>query len=181
MSRVGKRPIPIPKGVTAVLQDRLVVIKGPKGESRFQVPPPVQADLNAERIQLVADYQHDRDASRLMGTARAVLRNMITGVSQGFTRKLNLVGVGYRASVQGANMELTLGFSKPVKVALPKGVTAQVEGNTAITLSSHDNVVLGQVAANLRSLRPPEPYQGKGVLYDGEKIRRKAGKTGKKA
>jgi len=181
MSRIGKRPIAIPKGVTAVLQDRLVVVKGPKGESRFQVPSPVQAEMTAESIQLVADYQHDRDASRLMGTARAVLRNMITGVSQGFTRKVNLVGVGYRASVQPGGLELTLGYSKPVKVALPKGVTAQVDGNTAITLNSHDNVVLGQVAANLRSLRPPEPYQGKGVLYDGEKIRRKAGKTGKKA
>lgn len=180
MSRVGKRPIPIPKGVTAQLQDRLVVIKGPKGENRFQVPQPVQADLNAERIQLVADYQHDRDASRLMGTARAVLQNMIKGVSQGFTRKLNLVGVGYRAAVQGANMELTLGYSKPVKFALPKGVSCQVENQTVITLSSHDNVLLGQIAANLRSLRPPEPYQGKGVLYDGEKIHRKAGKTGKK-
>jgi large subunit ribosomal protein L6 len=180
MSRVGKRPIPIPKGVTAQLQDRLVVIKGPKGENRFEVPQPVQADLNAERIQLVADYQHDRDASRLMGTARAVLRNMIKGVSEGFTRKLNLVGVGYRAAVQGSNMELTLGFSKPVKFLLPKGVSCQVENQTVITLASHDNVLLGQIAANLRSLRPPEPYQGKGVLYDGEKIHRKAGKTGKK-
>ena len=141
---------------------------------------PVTADLNAERIQLVADYQNDKDASRLMGTSQAVLRNMVKGVAEGFVRKLVLVGVGYRASVQGENMELTLGFSKPVRFPLPKGVKAQVENNTIITLSSHDNVVLGQVAANIRSLRPPEPYQGKGVMYEGEKIKRKAGKTGKK-
>lgn len=181
MSRVGKRPIPIPKGVTAQLQDSLVVIKGPKGESRFQVPSLVKADLSQERIQLVADFHNDRDASRLMGTAQAVLRNMVKGVSQGFTKKLNLVGVGYRAQVQGANMELTLGYSKPIRFVLPKGVSCQIENNTAITLASHDNVLLGRTAANLRALRPPEPYQGKGVLYDGETIRRKAGKTGKKA
>jgi large subunit ribosomal protein L6 len=180
MSRVGKRPISLPKGVTAQLQERMIVIKGPKGESRFEVPSPVQADLNAERIQLVADYQNDRDASRLMGTSRAVLQNMVKGVAEGFVRKLNLVGVGYRASMQGTNMELTLGYSKPIKFLIPKGVTAQVENNTIITLTSHDNVILGQIAANIRSLRPPEPYQGKGVMYDGEKIKRKAGKTGKK-
>jgi large subunit ribosomal protein L6 len=180
MSRIGKRAIPLPKGVTAQLQDRMVTIKGPKGESRFNVPAPVMAELNAEQIQLLGDYQHDRDASRLMGTSRAVLQNMVKGVSQGFVKKLVLVGVGYRASVQGGNVELTLGFSKPVKVVMPKGVSAQVENNTNITLSSHDNVILGQVAANIRKLRPPEPYQGKGVMYEGEKIKRKAGKTGKK-
>jgi large subunit ribosomal protein L6 len=180
MSRIGKRPIPLPKGVTAQLLDRLVVLKGPKGESRFRVPEPVRADLNAERIQLVADYKNDRDASRLMGTSQSVLTNMVKGVSEGFVRKLILVGVGYRASVQGPNMELTLGFSKPVRFPLPAGVTALVENNTAITLASHDKVVLGQTAATIRSLRPPEPYQGKGVMYEGEKIKRKAGKTGKK-
>jgi large subunit ribosomal protein L6 len=102
-------------------------------------------------------------------------------VSQGFTRRLQLVGVGYRAAVQGQNLELQLGFSHPVKMALPGGVRAQVEGNNnQIVLSSHDNVLLGQTAANIRAIRPPEPYQGKGVLYEGERIRRKAGKTGKK-
>ena len=180
MSRIGKRPIPLPKGVTAQLQDRLVILKGPKGESRFRIPEPVQADLNAERIQLLADYKNDRDASRLMGTSQSVLKNMVKGVAEGFVRKLNLVGVGYRASVQGATMELTLGFSRPIRFSIPKGVTAQVENNTAITLGSHDHVLLGQTAATIRSLRPPEPYQGKGVMYEGEKIKRKAGKTGKK-
>ena len=180
MSRVGKRPIPLPKGVTAQLQDRTVIIKGPKGENRFLVPPPVTADLNAERIQLVADFQHDQDASRLMGTAHAVLNNIVKGVSAGFEKKLVLVGVGYRAAAQAGSVELTLGFSKPVKVVLPKGVTAKVDNNTLITLSGYDNVALGQVAANIRKLRPPEPYQGKGVMYEGEKIKRKAGKTGKK-
>jgi large subunit ribosomal protein L6 len=112
MSRIGKRPIALPKGVTVQMQDKMVVLKGPKGENRFEIPSPVTAEVNAERIQLIADFQHDKDASRLMGTARAVLNNMVQGVATGFQRKLLLVGVGYRASVQGANMELTLGFSQ---------------------------------------------------------------------
>jgi large subunit ribosomal protein L6 len=177
---MGKRPIPLPKGVSVQMQERQVRVKGPKGESVFALPEKVNLEVGADTILVLADYEHDKDASRLMGTAHARLQNMVNGVATGFVKKLQLVGVGYRAAVTGANMELLLGFSKPVKYALPKEVKAQVDNNTLITLTSHDNVVLGQTAANLRALRPPEPYQGKGVMYENEKIRRKAGKTGKK-
>jgi large subunit ribosomal protein L6 len=180
MSRIGKRPIPVPKGVSVQCQERQVRVKGPKGESSFALPERVEIQIAPEQILLQAEYKTDKDARRLMGTSYARLRNMVEGVSQGFTKRLQLVGVGYRAQVSGANMELLLGFSKPVKYQVPQGVTAKVDNNTLITLTSHDNVLLGQTAATLRSMRPPEPYQGKGVMYQDEKIRRKAGKTGKK-
>jgi len=131
-------------------------------------------------MNVVADYKVDRDSRRMMGTVNSVLTNMVKGVSEGFTKKLVLVGVGYRAQVQGKVLDLSLGFSHPVNFPLPDDVNAQVEGNNIIVLSSHDNVSLGQVAANIRALRPPEPYQGKGVTFEGERIRRKAGKAGKK-
>lgn len=180
MSRMGKRPIALPKGVTVQVQDGQVKVRGPKGESVFALPHKVAVEVAADHLQLKADYKHDKDASRLMGTAHARLQNMVQGVANGFTKKLQLVGVGYRAAVTGNTMELSLGFSRPVRFAIPGGVKAQVDNNTVITLSSHDNVLLGQTAANIRALRPPEPYQGKGVMYENEKIRRKAGKTGKK-
>jgi large subunit ribosomal protein L6 len=180
MSRLGKRPIPLPQGVSVQMQEGQVRVKGPKGESLYPLPTLVSLEVSADKIQLNADYQNNKDASRLLGTAHARLQNMVNGVATGFVKKLQLVGVGYRAAVAGSNMELSLGFSKPIRYPLPKEVKAQVDNNTLITLSSHDNVVLGQTAANLRALRPPEPYQGKGVMYENEKIRRKAGKTGKK-
>ncbi len=180
MSRVGKKAIALPKGVSVTYQDRRVLVKGPKGENALAIPQLVDLEVSKEHIQVLADYQHDKRARTLMGTVQSVLSNMVQGVSQGFTKKLQLTGVGYRASAAGGAMEFTLGYSKPIKLALPKGVAAQVENNTLITLSSHDNVLLGQIAANIRSLRPPEPYQGKGIAYEGEHIRRKAGKTGKK-
>ena len=180
MSRVGKRPIAIPKGVEVQYEERVVRFKGPKGQSAFTVPAQVELELDGEEIRVQADYLNNSKARALMGTVQACLSNMVQGVSQGFQRRLQLVGVGYRAAVQGQNLELALGFSHPVKVELPGTVKAEVEGNNVIVLSSHDNVVLGQTAATIRSLRPPEPYQGKGVMYEGERIRRKAGKTGKK-
>lgn len=181
MSRVGKRPIAIPKGVEVQYADRIVRFKGPKGENQFAVPQPVNVAVDGGEIRVEADYLNDSKARALMGTVQACLSNMVAGVSEGFTRRLQLVGVGYRAAVQGQNLELALGFSHPVKVALPAGVNAQVEGNNnQVLLSSHDNVLLGQIAASIRAIRPPEPYQGKGVLYENERIRRKAGKTGKK-
>lgn len=181
MSRVGKRPIAIPKGVDVQYQERVVRLKGPKGQNQFSVPDLVDLELDGGQIRVKADYLQSARARTLMGTVQACLANMVEGVSQGFTRRLQLVGVGYRAAVQGQNLEMQLGFSHPVKVELPAGVKAQVEGNNnLIVLTSHDNVLLGQTAANIRAIRPPEPYQGKGVLYENERIRRKAGKTGKK-
>ena len=180
MSRIGKRPIAVPTGVTVQYAERSVKVKGPKGESSFHVPPRVEVEVDSGEIRVLADYANDRDARCMMGTVQSVLQNMVTGVSEGFTRSLQLVGVGYRANVQGQTLELSLGFSHPVKMPLPLGVTAVVENNTLIKLSSHDKVMLGQIAANIRVLRPPEPYQGKGILYLNERIRRKAGKAGKK-
>ena len=180
MSRIGKRPIPVPAGVNVQYAERRLKIKGPKGESDFNVPPQVEVEIEGGEIRVVADYVNNREARTMMGTVQAVLQNMVTGVSQGFTRNLQLVGVGYRANVQGQTLELSLGFSHPVKMPLPSAVKAEVENNTLIRLSSHDKVLLGQTAANIRVLRPPEPYQGKGILYQNERIRRKAGKAGKK-
>jgi large subunit ribosomal protein L6 len=181
MSRVGKRPIAIPPGVEVNYGDRRIVhIKGPKGENRFQVPEIVDLDIQDGEIKVKADYLNDAKARAMMGTVQANLSNMVTGVLEGFTRKLNLKGVGYRAAVQGSDLEMQLGFSHPVKMKLPEGIKAEVEGQNKIILSSHDKVLLGQTAANIRAHRPPEPYQGKGISYEGERIRRKAGKTGKK-
>ncbi|MCZ6844055.1 MAG: 50S ribosomal protein L6 [SAR324 cluster bacterium] len=180
MSRVGKKPIASPQGVNVDYQERQVHLKGPKGEHNFSVPQPVDLKIEDGLIQVEADYVNDTTARRMMGTVQSVLQNMVTGVAEGFTKKLQLVGVGYRASVQGKNIELLLGFSKPVNVTLPETVSAEMEGNTQIILSCHDNVLLGQVAAKIRAYRPPEPYQGKGILYENERIRRKAGKAGKK-
>ena len=180
MSRIGKRPIPVPQGVNVAYAEREVHIKGPKGEHRFSVPSPVDLKIDGGVIQVEADYEKDAVARRMMGTVQSVVQNMVTGVSVGFTKKLNLVGVGYRASVEGKNLELLLGFSRPVRMTLPDAVSAEMEGNTRISLSCHDNVLLGQTAARIRKFRPPEPYQGKGILYENERIRRKAGKAGKK-
>ena len=180
MSRIGKKPIPLPKGVEVKYEDGLVRLKGPKGENEFKVPGLVNLKVEPERILVQADYLNDSKARSMMGTVQAVLQNMVDGVHKGFSKKLNLVGVGYRASLQGKGLELLLGFSKPVNFPLPKGISAEIEGNNQIILSSHDRVLLGQIASKIRALRPPEPYQGKGVLYENEKIRRKAGKAGKK-
>lgn len=181
MSRVGKRSIVIPKGVDVQYAERVVHLKGPKGQNQFSVPQPVDVEVDAGEIHVRADFLNDSKARALMGTVQACLANMVQGVAAGFTKRLQLVGVGYRAAVQGSDLELSLGFSHPVRFALPAGVSAQVEGNNnLIVLASHDNVLLGQTAASIRAVRPPEPYQGKGVLYEGERLRRKAGKTGKK-
>ncbi len=180
MSRIGKRPIQLPQGVEVKYADRLVHLKGPKGENSFLVPEPVDLKIDKEQILVEADYLNSTKARCMMGTVQSVLQNIVTGVSAGFSKRLNLVGVGYRAALQGGNLELQLGFSKPIRFVLPQGVSAQVEGNNQIVLTSHDNVLLGQTAAKIRAFRPPEPYQGKGVLYENEKVRRKAGKAGKK-
>ena len=180
MSRIGKMPISIPQGVNVTYHERCVQINGPKGENQFDVPQLVDVNVEDGEIQVLADYVNDKAARCMMGTVRSVLQNIVTGVSEGFTKRLQLVGVGYRATVQGRDMELLLGFSQPVKVTLPEKVSAEMEGQTLIVLSSHDNVLLGQTAAKIRAFRPPEPYQGKGILYENERLRRKAGKAGKK-
>ncbi len=180
MSRLGKRPIPLPKSVEVSRRDGGVHVKGPKGEVVYRLPEVVDFEIKDESLWVKADYQNSVVAKRMMGTTRAILKNMIHGVSEGFERKLRLVGVGYRAAIQNGMVELSLGFSHPVKEAIPKGISAKMEENTVLVLEGCDRGAVGQFAARIRSLRPPEPYQGKGVMYVGEVIRRKAGKSGKK-
>lgn len=180
MSRVGKRVIQVPKGVEVRYESREVHIKGPKGENLFKMPDLVDLEVSGDEIRVKADYLGSNKARAMMGTVQACIKNMVVGVSEGFSRRLVLEGVGYRATVEGDNLVLLLGFSHPVTMKLPPGVQAEVVDNRKIHLSSHDNVLLGQTAANIRAFRPPEPFQGKGVLYENERIRRKAGKSGKK-
>lgn len=180
MSRIGKRPINLPDKVTVNYQDRITEIKGPKGTMSFRIPEKVELNIQGNTIQLEADFYNDQEAKMMMGTTQSVLSNHIKGVSEGFTKKLILVGVGYRATVNGSVLEMNLGFSHPIKFQLPESVSAQVLTNTQVTLTSCDKQLLGQVCADIRKYRPPEPYKGKGILFEGERIRRKVGKTGKK-
>ena len=180
MSRIGKQPITVPGNVKLDYRDRNLRCTGPKGELTLDIPETVDLEISDGTIRVQADYTRDMRAKALMGTTQAVVQNMVTGVSEGFTRKLQLVGVGYRAAPEGKGLVLSLGYSQPVKFEMPEGVKATLEGQTEITLTSHDKVLLGQTCARIRALRPPEPFQGKGVRYEGERVRRKAGKSGKK-
>ena len=180
MSRVGRRPINIPAKVDVSYIDRVVKLKGPKGTLSFAVPNSVELVVEGNILKVQADYQNDSQAKMLMGTTQATIRNMMLGVTEGYKKQLNLVGVGYRASISGSKLELNLGYSHPVVFQLPEGVKGVVNANTQINLESCDKHLLGQAAANIQSCRPPEPYKGKGILFEGEIIRRKVGKTGKK-
>ncbi len=179
MSRIGKTPITIPKGVTFTLEGRTVKVKGPKGQLSFALPDGIECTVEGD----VARFTRASDARPYRakhGMARAIVANMVKGCAEGWTRKLEINGVGYRASVSGRNLELTLGFSHPVSHRLPDGVDAVVEKDGSIVLSSADKALVGQVAADIRRYRPPEPYKGKGIKYAEERIIRKEGKSGKK-
>lgn len=175
MSRVGRLPIPIPSGVDVTIQDRRVSVKGSKGQLEWNVPEPIVARQKDQAI-VVERPDDTRENRTLHGTSRALIANMVKGVSVGFRRKLEINGVGYRAAVQGNKLTLELGYSHPIEYELPKGISAEVEKNVSITLSGIDKQVLGETAAKVRSFRPPEPYKGKGVKYVEEHIRRKVGK-----
>jgi large subunit ribosomal protein L6 len=179
MSRIGKAPIPLPGGVEVSLSDAGVTVKGPKGSLTQAVP--AQISIRTEDGAVIVERSDDERASRaLHGLTRALVANMVTGVSQGFRRELEIVGVGYRATAQGdTNLELALGYSHPIKVKAPAGVTFEVPAATRIAVIGIDKQAVGQVAADIRSLRKPEPYKGKGIRYAGERIIRKAGKAGK--
>ena len=176
MSRIGKKPIPIPKGVTIDLKDNLVNVKGPKGELKRKIHPKVSLQVEDEHI-LVTVEDESRESRALHGLFGALISNMVTGVSQGFERVLEIVGIGYRAELSGNVATFHLGYSHPIKYELPKGIEAKIE-RTRITLSGIDNEILGMTAAKIRSFRKPEPYKGKGIKYVDEYVRRKAGKTG---
>ncbi|MGA3084956.1 MAG: 50S ribosomal protein L6 [Thermodesulfobacteriota bacterium] len=179
MSRVGKKPIPIPNAVKVVLTDEGVTVKGPKGELKRSVPP--QLSIKVEGDQIIIQPQEDNQKVKaLFGLFRTLVANMVKGVAEGFERVLEIQGVGYRAEIQGSQLILNLGYSHPVPFQLPKGISAQVDRQTRVILSGIDRDLLGLTAARIRKFRPPEPYKGKGIRYQEEKIRRKVGKTGAK-
>ncbi len=179
MSRVGKKPITIPEKVNVSLKDRLVTVKGSKGTLSRTIHDDVELEVEGNVIQVVIQNE-DRKSRALQGLTRSLVNNMVTGVSSGFERILEINGIGYRAEVKGQALILNLGFSNPVNYQLPEGVSASVDRNTIIKLSAIDKEKLGQTAASIRKLRPPEPYKGKGIKYAEERIIRKAGKTGTK-
>ncbi len=174
MSRVGKKPIPVPKGVKITIGDQMQV-EGPKGKLTVPISPGVHVEQHDSTLELVRDS--DQYAA-VHGLTRALLAAAVQGVSTGFTRELDITGVGYRADVKGNIATFTLGYSHPIEVLLPKGVDLKIDKQTHLVLSGYDKQLVGQVAANIRSLRPPDPYKNKGVRYTGEALRKKVGKTG---
>ncbi len=178
MSRIGKQPIPIPSAVQVTLEGTSITVRGPKGELRRDVHPEMR--LHVEDGQLIVTRPSDQPLHRaLHGLTRALLANMVSGVASGFSKTLELQGVGYRAQQMGKNIQLAVGFSHPVEVKAPPDITLEVEGTTRIHIRGIDKEMVGQVAAEIRRIRPPEPYKGKGIRYEGEHVRRKAGKAGK--
>jgi large subunit ribosomal protein L6 len=179
MSRIGKQPITIPSGVDVKIDGSSVTVKGPKGELQRDVHPEIRIQLD-ESNQIVVTRPSDRPNHRaLHGLTRALVANMVIGVDTGFTKTLEMHGVGYRAQQMGANIQVAVGFSHPVDVAAPPGITFEIEGNDRIIVRGNDKEQVGQIAAEIRHIRPPEPYKGKGIRYQGEYVRRKAGKAGK--
>ena len=179
MSRIGKRPITVPAKVTVTIAGQTVTVKGPKGELSHTLPAKIEAVLDGETLN-VNRSDESRIARQLHGLSRSLVANMVEGVSKGFERKLEIQGVGYRAAVQGKNLNLAMGYSHPVNIEPPAGITFVVEGTTNVTVVGIDKEVVGNTAAKIRAVRPPEPYKGKGIRYAGEVVRRKVGKTGGK-
>ncbi|MCU6479288.1 large subunit ribosomal protein L6 [Arthrobacter silviterrae] len=178
MSRIGRLPISVPAGVEVKVEDNLVSVKGPKGSLEHTVPSPILVALEENTITVTRP--NDERASRsLHGLTRTLIDNLIIGVTKGYEKKLEIVGTGYRVVAKGANLEFALGFSHPVAVEAPEGITLTVESPTKLSVSGIDKQQVGEVAANIRKLRKPDPYKGKGVRYAGEIIRRKVGKAGK--
>lgn len=179
MSRIGKRPITVPNKVTVTINGSNVAVKGPKGELTRVLPAAVSVEQEGETI-LVKRRDESRASRQMHGLSRTLVANMVEGVSQGFQRRLEIQGVGYRAQVQGRNLTLNVGYSHPVQIEPPEGVQIAVENNTNVIVSGYNKEEVGNTAAKIRAVRPPEPYKGKGIRYAGEMVRRKAGKTGKK-
>jgi len=173
MSRVGKKPIPVPSGVKIEIGETLKV-QGPKGKLEVPVPPGISVKQTDGKLEILrASDEH----AALHGLTRALAANAVTGVSAGFTRELDIVGIGYRADVKGKLATFTLGYSHPIEFILPEGIDLKIDKQTHLVLTGHDRQLLGQVAANIRALRKPDPYKNKGVRYTGEVLRKKAGKT----
>src|ERR1051326_709688 len=180
MSRIGKRPLPVPQGVTVKLDGNHVMVKGPKGELNRQVHEELKVRMDNNQI-LVERPSDESKHKALHGLTRALLKNMIEGVTQGYLRTLEIQGVGYKAEVRPPGIRLTVGFSHPVDFKAPAGIKLTVDNNVIVKVEGADKELVGQVASEIRKVRPPEPYKGKGIRYQGEQVRRKAGKTGAKA
>jgi large subunit ribosomal protein L6 len=180
MSRIGRKPIPVPSGVDVSIDGRSVRVKGPKGELSHVLAEPITAERVDDGTLNVVRPNDERRAKELHGLSRTLVANMIVGVTEGYKKTLEISGTGYRVVAKGADLEFALGFSHPVVVAAPQGIKFSVERPTVFSVEGIDKQQVGEVAANIRKIRPPEPYKGKGVKYQGEVIRRKAGKAGKK-
>jgi len=178
MSRLGKRPIKITQGVEVNIEEGRLSVKGPKGELELSKHPSVEIKIDESNIN-VSPVRKKEAIPPMVGTTWALISNMIYGVTEGFQKQLNLVGVGYKATISQKTIELNLGYSHPIKYNLPDGIKATVNATTKIILESSNKQLLGQVAAEIQKFRPPEPYKGKGILFEGVEIRRKAGKSGK--
>ena len=178
MSRIGKLPITVPGGVDVKIDGQQVTVKGPKGELTLVVAEPIRVALEDGLIQ-VSRPNDERDSRALHGLSRTLINNNIIGVTEGYSKALEVVGTGYRVQQKGSDLELALGFSHPVSFTAPEGVTLSVEGANKITVSGISKQAVGEAAANIRKLKKPEPYKGKGIRYAGENVRRKAGKAGK--
>jgi large subunit ribosomal protein L6 len=180
MSRIGQAPIAVPSGVDVSIDGKTITVKGPKGTLTRTVAAPITVAQSDGELQ-VTRPDDERDNRALHGLTRSLVNNMVVGVTDGFSKRLEIVGVGYRAEAQGPDgLRLSLGFSHPVNVKAPEGVTFEVPAPTQVVISGIDKELVGQVAADIRSIRKPEPYKGKGVRYEGERVLRKAGKAGKK-
>ena len=176
MSRIGKQPVQLPDKVQITLDGDTINVKGPKGNLDRKLHPAIEIDLSDKELNVKTDTS-DKKKVALQGLFRSLIFNMVHGVTQGYEKKLVLSGIGYRAETKGSSLVLNVGYSNPVDFALPDGVSAAVEKNVEVTLTSIDKELLGQAAANIRAIRPPEPYKGKGIMYADERIIRKAGKT----
>jgi large subunit ribosomal protein L6 len=177
MSRIGKEPITIPSGVDVKLADGRVTVKGPKGELSQDVHPDIAVAVEEGQV-VVTRFDDEREHRALHGLTRALIANMVSGVTEGYRRNLEIVGVGYRAAARGSNgLTIQVGYSHPVEVDAPEGITFEVPAPTKISVVGTDKQLVGQVAANIRKIRKPEPYKGKGIRYEGEQVRRKSGKA----
>ncbi|OAN34567.1 50S ribosomal protein L6 [Mycolicibacterium iranicum] len=179
MSRIGKQPVPVPTGVDVTITGQNVSVKGPKGTLTLDVAEPIEVSRGDDGAIVVTRPNDERRNRSLHGLSRTLIANLVEGVTQGYTTKMEIFGVGYRVVAKGSNLEFALGYSHPVLITAPEGVTFAVETPTKFSISGIDKQAVGQIAANIRRLRKSDPYKGKGIRYEGEQIRRKVGKTGK--
>jgi large subunit ribosomal protein L6 len=180
MSRIGKKPIPVPSGVKVAVSADAVEVQGPKGKLRQRLPPGVSFEVDDGQLRALLKDEADPTLGKFQGLARSLVANAVTGVTDGFKKELDIVGVGYRAELKGRQVQFALGYSHPILLTIPEGVDIAVEKQTHITVTGIDRQKVGQIAADIRAMRKPDPYKQKGVRYTGEQLKKKAGKTGAK-